>query len=452
MLSALESVPWSVLYALDLLAIGSFFFSYYRQCYRKGYRIDFWHVQLFFACILPNMILLPFARNELNEIVLGRDTYEVMRLIPVVFLITLCGYFAILAGGALWRVRIGMGLRKTAVRVLEAVPRCSLMLMSSKSVLVFQTAFCLVLQLLILALYFSQAGFGFDLRSFTFANPGWRPVALLISNYSVIIASHCLARYSEKKERGLLYCTLLLTFGLLFFGARSNLVSIYLNVLICYFVRLRGRISLFRLVTVIVFIVAGGFYLGSLRAGLYSPGEFFATFVFLILYGNTFSDLRDFAWVFSNWNHVFWAGRSYLAALLSFLPRAVSEFRDTWALGVLTGSTVGFDPQAHPGLRPGVFGEGFFNFGLLGVVSIGLMLGVVARRVDIDVKRALAGPRPSMMKAFASTMLLTVSGALAITSGFSGLYVLAGVCLFSYFCLTIQRFFHPQRISIQSAD
>jgi hypothetical protein len=173
---------------------------------------------------------------------------------------------------------------------------------------------------------------------------------------------------------------------------------------------------------------------------------------FLLFYGNNFSDLRDFAWVYSAWDHVFWAGKTYLAAILAFVPRFASQFRDTWGLGVATASTVGFDPQVHPGLRPGVFGEGFFNFGLIGVVAVGLMLGIILRRVDSDVKRAFASPRPSMMKAFASTMLLDVAGSFAVSAGFSSLYVLAGVCCFSWFCLSIQRMFKAGQVLVEGVE
>jgi hypothetical protein len=50
---------------------------------------------------------------------------------------------------------------------------------------------------------------------------------------------------------------------------------------------------------------------------------------------------------------VFWGGKTYLAALTSFVPRFASSFQDTWGLGAATGATVGFDPHVHPGLRPG---------------------------------------------------------------------------------------------------
>jgi oligosaccharide repeat unit polymerase len=446
------SIPWSLLYILDGFAIALFAVSYYRNCYLRGYRLDFWHTNLFLLCILPNMIMLPFARSELNGIVLGNDMDAVIAVLPIIFLITLLGYLAVLAGGGLWRLQSGVGMRNAALRVMDVVPRCSMMVMSSRSVLMFQSGLCFSLQLVILGIYFSQSGFGFNLRSFTFANPTYRPVALLISNYSIIIASHCLARYTDSKERSLLACTLLLTFGLVFFGARSSLLSIYIGVLLCYLVKLRGRVSILKIVSLVAVIILVGFYLGNVRAGQYSPAEFFASFLFLLFYGENFADLRDFAWVYSAWDHVFWAGKTYLAASISFIPRFASQFRDTWGLGAVTSSMVGFDPQLHPGLRPGAFGESFFNFGLFGVVAVGLILGVVSRRVDTDVKRALAAPQPSMRKAFASSMLLTVTGSVAVSAGFSGLYVLAGIYFFSWSCLCVQRMFRPARILIDHAD
>src|SRR6185437_9988761 len=296
---AMTALPWNALFALDAVLFVLFAFSYYFKCYRKGYRLDFWYAQLFLLCVLPNMIMLPFARSRLNVIVLGKDMDAVIAALPVVFLVTLVGYFAVLLGGGLWRLQLGMGARNAANRVLDVVPQCSMMLMSSRSVLVFQSALCLLLQFLILAFYFSRSGFAFDLRSYTFANPELRPVALLISNYSVIIASHCLARYVDRKERILLACTLLLTFGLAFFGARGNLLSIYLSVLLCYVVKLRRKISLLRIVAVGAFIMAFAFYLGNARNGEYSLSGLFGSLVFLVFYGNTFSDLRDFAWVYS---------------------------------------------------------------------------------------------------------------------------------------------------------
>ena len=430
-------MSWNVLYAIDGFAILTFGISYFRNCYRRGYRIDIWHTQLFFVCVFPNMILLPFTGNELNRVVLGADFDAVVAALPAVFLITVVGYFAMLAGGALWGLQSGAGLRKALMPVMEFVPKCSLMLMSSRSLLIGQSLFCLLLQVLILSIYFVNNGLGFDLRQYTFAHPAMRPFAQIVAGYSVILASHCLARYVDRKEKTLLVCLLLLSFGLIFFGARSFLLAIFINVLMCYFVRLRDRLKLLWFSTIVFFLVAFGFYLGNVRGGEYSLVQLFGSLVFLLLYGNNFSDLRDFAWVYSAWDHAFWAGRTYLAAVTAFVPRVASEFRDTWGLGVATDLTVGLDPEVHPGLRPGSFGEAYFNFGLLGVLAVGLLLGILSRRVDLDTKNALARSHPSMMRAFASTMLLQVAAWVAISVNLSGFYVLCGIYLFSWVCLQV---------------
>jgi oligosaccharide repeat unit polymerase len=444
-------MSWNILYVLDCFAVGLFAVSYYRNCYRRGYRIDFWHAQLFLMCVFPNMLMLLVARNELNRLVLGQNFAAVVAVIPSVFLLTLLGYLAILFGGSLWRLQLGLGIRNATIRLLDVVPQCSMMFMSSRSILVFQALLCLVLQILILSIYFAKSGFGFDLREYTFVNPTLRPVALVISSYSIVVASHCLARYIDTKERILLICTLLLTVGMVFFGARSNILSIYINILLCYLVRLRDKISLFRLTIMIAIIIMIALYLGNVRGGNYSLSAFFSLLVAVLLFGNTFSDLRDFGWVYAFWDHKFWIGKTYLAALTAFVPRFASEFRDKWGTGAATAITLGLDPHVHPGVRPGAFGESYFNFGLSGVVIVGLAIGVIFRRVDIDVKRAMTAPQPSMRKAFASTMLLNVAGIIAISANSSGFFVLGGIYLFSWLCLSALRLIQPRYISLVDA-
>jgi hypothetical protein len=48
-------------------------------------------------------------------------------------------------------------------------------------------------------------------------------------------------------------------------------------------------------------------------------------------------------------------------------------------------------------------------------------------------------------------MLLGIAGAFAVSAGFSGIYVLAGVYLFSWLCLAVQRMFEPQRVLVTGA-
>ena len=431
-------MSWNWLYVLDACTIGLFAISYYLNCYCKGYRADFWHAQLLFFCVVPYMIMLPFTRNELNALVVGRDFAGFVAAVPIVFPMTIVGFLAIYLGGSLWSFQFGVGARKALIHLLDTGPRCSLMLMSSRTVLVLLSLLCFTSQAGMLALYFDSSGFGFDLRAYTFAHPAIRPIAQIIALSSVVIASHCLARYVERKEKVLLVCTFLLTLGLVFFGQRGNLALVYMNVALCYLVQRRSRISLFRIISWTAALVGIVFYLGNVRAGQYSLTEFFASIAFLAFYGNNFCDLRDFAWMYSDWNHKFWLGKTYLAGLATFVPRGASAFRGMWSFGIATDWTVGLDTQLHPGLKPGQFGEAFFNFGWPGVIAVGLIFGIILRRVDTDVKAALQPPRPSMMKAFASTMLISVAVCFVTSLALPALYALCGVYLLAWFLLRAQ--------------
>lgn len=437
---------WSAVYLVDFLALLSFAVSYYRGCYAKGYSVDIWHSYIFLFCVLPNMLMLPFAAGEQNVVVLGRDYPDVAATVPLVFLITMLGYGAMLLGGSIWRFRSGLGLRNTAIEILDVFPNCSLMLMSSRSLLVLQAIICVGMQACILLLHFSQDGVDFDLRGYGFAHPTLRPIIQIIVFYSTMIASHCFARYLNRKEASLLACTLVLSLALVFFGSRAALLVIYLNAVICLLIRRGRRVSLLKLTLFSALVLVVAFYLGSVRAGSYSIGNFIAAALFLLLYGNNFSDLRDFAWVYSHWDHTFWLGKTYLAALTAFVPRFASSFRDTWGLGVATSGTVGLDTTVHPGLRPSAFGEGYFNFGVVGVLVVGILMGAILRRVDIDTKRIIKSKDASLEGAFASTMLINVATAVAISTVSSTLYVMAGVYFVTWILLRVLRdFTMPKR-------
>ena len=438
-------MSWNTLYLLDVLAIAHFSFSYYRNCYRKGYRIDFWHFSLVMIAVLPTMIMLPFSTNPLNGLVLGTNFARVVAVLPQVFLISLLGYVSVVVGGEVWQLRMGLGLRRAAARVLDVLPNCSLMLMSSRSVLVFHTLVCLSLQAGILAVYFASHGFGFDLRAYTFAHPALRPVAQMASFYSILVASHALARYIDKRERVLLACTLGLTLGLVFFGSRSNLLQIYLNTAVCYMIWLGRRVNLLQITVVGCSVILIAIYMGAVRAGRYSLSEFFAGLLVLLLFGDNFSDLRDFGWVYARWDHVFWGGKTYLAALTAFVPRFASEFRDRWGLGAATALTVGFDPHEHPGLRPGSFGESYLNFGVPGVIIVGLLAGLVLRYMDVETKLALRSSEPSMRKAIAATMVANLLGCLLLSVNTSQVYVLLILYAFTWLCLSVQRMIQGAR-------
>lgn len=168
-------------------------------------------------------------------------------------------------------------------------------------------------------------------------------------------------------------------------GNRAGLIAIASLVIALWIygrglgrVRSRTRISL----VLLLGLAAAGLFLSSLRGEL---GFNLASALEDALYGNTFSDIRDGAFVLWGWQTRFdkepLGGMTYLAASLSFLPSSVSDFRQEWSWGFFSTSTL-FGWSDHFGLRGGWFLESYINFGLTGVVAVALIVGLILGHVE----------------------------------------------------------------------
>jgi hypothetical protein len=151
-----------------------------------------------------------------------------------------------------------------------------------------------------------------------------------------------------------------------------------------------------------------------------------------MVYGNNFSDIRDFAWILSYWDHQYLLGKSYVAAILSFVPRSLSNFREAWSISVYTDFLVGFDPTEHAGLRPGKFGESYLNFGLYGVVAIGFLGGYILRFVDTRMKAVARSKTDNLIEMYSYTFLPILLFQLYITASFWTFYVLVSMVVAGY--------------------
>lgn len=92
--------------------------------------------------------------------------------------------------------------------------------------------------------------------------------------------------------------------------------------------------------------------------------------------GNNFSDLRDFSWILSKFNGEFYLGKTLLADILGFLPSSVLPFREEFTIGRVTNVIVGLPTDTHFGLRASNFGVWYLNFGWVGVIIEGFILGI----------------------------------------------------------------------------
>jgi oligosaccharide repeat unit polymerase len=174
------------------------------------------------------------------------------------------------------------------------------------------------------------------------------------------------------------------------------------------------------------------FYLGDLRVGQTDITATASRFGFHFFYGNNFSDLRDFAWVLAYWDGELLGGRTQLAGVLGFIPSVLSSFRTEWSWGRVSTEMVGVGTReatsVHPGLRPGLFGEVYMNFGIVGAIVGGLLLGYVVARLYAATRDAVERYEPAQARLviLAALVGLSLFANLYFTGGFAGLYVVAG--------------------------
>jgi oligosaccharide repeat unit polymerase len=351
--------------------------------------MDLWHFTLFFN-VLTIHILLPFCRSDLNIFALGPALLRRTQAhVTEAYLISAFGYVCLLVGGSLWRIHLGVGLREGFSRLVEIPTRGSLLLLRSKGLLVTHGIVATVMLTTFILYCFKSSGFGFGVSKILLTNPALRPLAQFINFYSVLIASYCAVRLKEYRERSMMLIVAAISIGILIYGSRNALLSIFMLTIIVSFIQMRERLRL-------IWLALGGFsafclafLLNVLHSGKFSPGSVVLEFVMSTFYGNSFSDTRDFATVLSFWDGSHFWGKTYIAGLIAFVPRFMSSFRDIWSLGVVTATMAGFSPTEHAGLRIGVFGEAYLNFGLVGVLLLGLFIGGILRLMDLRMKQSV---------------------------------------------------------------
>lgn len=374
----------------NLVAISfviHFCWSYYWNCYRKGYTLDVWHSSLLFNVFIIH-VMLPFSRSNLNVISIPYQLKRTQAHVDEAYLISALGYAALLVGGSLWRVELGLGIRRAFDRFVELPARASFFLLNSRPLLLLSGAFGLIMMAGVLLTYFATAGFGFNLRALLLVSPRLRPFAQFSAFYCVMIASYCFDRFFQLREKLMLVISLLMVCGFVFYGERGNIFAIPVGAIYVSLIRFGRRIRLYWVCAGAAGTMLLVFVLDALREPNFSMSTVVGRLLFNIFFGNSFSDTRDFALVLSYWPGHFYYGLTYLAGVISFVPRFLSSFRDTWALGVVTATMAGLSPKEHPGLRVGLFGESYLNFGLLGVVVLGLLTGAVTRLIDSRMKQA----------------------------------------------------------------
>lgn len=414
------------IFAIDILLAIHFIYFWYVNYKRWGWKIDFWQLTMIRLFLFPLIILYPFIGSFKNQFYTSPAGFKILDpYLDKAYLLTLTGYISIYIGRYLYNLFRKRNLLDSFFNPIEKVIEKNIKNINSVTLI---NVIALLLFALIIYLQLGENNL-FDPRGYFLRDGRIRPLYnLLLIFYPLAIAFTGVRLMNQPSGGRKLYFLFLLILSL-FLGTRMGLMEplMWLFVIlgmykIKYFTL--KKIALFGLV-----FIYSAFILLMLRSGNFST-----TFFKEVFYGNSFSDVRDFALLLGSWDGNFLQGKTYLAGLISFIPRELSEFREAWALGKFTARITNYNPATFPGFRPGYFGEVFFNFGVTGVVFLGIISGYILRYLDVKMKESIKNG--DTVQAYARTFPFLVISALSISLGFTVLYVFA---LINFLCFIFRK-------------
>ncbi len=406
---------------LDLLLLFHFCLHWYFSAKRSGWKIDFWHAILFLGVFQSTLILYPFSASIYNiKSTLGLIE-KISPFVDKAFLISALGYVCIWLGKYTYDMSRGqfpfIALCQLA-RPLYQLFEKNVKSKRSFLGLVFG-AFCL--GAIVLSVQFANGEF-FNGRRFFLSSPEFRPFFNVVISIFPVAILFCSLRFVQFRERGAAAWLCILCAMALFFGVRSIVLGGVVGVLMLRAFVKQGRVSLRKCALVLMSLFLAAVILSHFREDSYDLMSSVASLCFNFFYGNNFSDTRDFAWILAFWDGEYLYGRSYLAAICSFIPRSLSAFREVWSVSMYTNALTGFSSDLMPGLRPGLFGESYLNFGLLGVSLFGWLFGFILRYVDVKIKECIFLSK-DLIQGYCHVVIFSLISSLAMTAGIWAFYI-----------------------------
>ncbi|AXE16419.1 hypothetical protein DR864_01085 [Runella rosea] len=419
---------------ISFLVFLQFLYSWYYKCYKQGFKIDYWHFYIFYNYIFVIFFMYPFAASYLNGIAMGGRMDMIKEKVDDAFLITLTGYISIILANYLFSLNVFSTFNRTIIKINNWGGQLLFETMSNKKYIYLCISFLLFFTVLGLVYSFSRFGFSFKIRNDYLAIPEIRPIFNFWTSFYNVFIPILIIIYIQKKAKMTLLVVILLSIFATFTGNRSTVFFTALNGIIFYLIHLRHKLKLRKLSLWAFGLANSVFLLGLLRdGGREYEIENLGFFTYSFLYGNNFSDLRDFAYILSFWDENLLYGKSYLAAFISFIPRYISDFRNTYAISAYTNNFLGYEDGTHGGIRGGPFFESYLNFGIIGVVVIGFLWGSALSIVSKQIKTELVKSTPNFMKSYSYSFLFISANAIILTANFWQYYVFIGFIILGSF-------------------
>ena len=421
MIDYLNALPhWHVL--VSGLVVLYFCQSYYRYCLAKGVPIDLYHGLLFMKLVFPMFIMSLFAYDMRNTIFIGNASVYLQPYLGEAFGATALGaviVFFVSSNLVLKNFPLKLPwLRKQAELFSELVRQPSITIFHGCAAIVGVAA----VEAYLIAHFGASA---FDLKTSALGAEDIRPLSnFFVMSYGPIAMYALLVCWLKFRVRSAVIVALLLIALESVSGARGAMLGPVFTIGLVWAGRRKGQVKTSSMLIAVALL---GTTVIAVEAAKGKSGDVTATD--RILYGNDFSDVRDFAHILSKWDRHKLYGKTYVAGLLGFIPRTLMPFRQQYAFATYFNEVVGFKKDSHGGLRPGPFGEAYLNFGIPGVVVMGVIQGLIFGFLRSRLDRLRELQVYDMRVLVSQTAALYVLEAITVTSAVWTFYVFVVVSL-----------------------
>lgn len=413
---------------IDIFLLVFFLVDWYSHYRRTGAYIDYWYYNTFLSFFVPVLIMYPFTSSPLNVFtVLGyNNLYVIERFTSEAYIVTVVGFASAYLGRYLFDNFKPIAAIENIIALFSNTLGKAYIAVTNNTKVARTFALGYITTLLCFIFLMALTGQLRNPREFFMLNRQYGPIyTLILSTFDItfIIVSTRALQLKKKYDKLLLAGLTILGF---FLGVRAPIILGGLSFGVLYVITYKkGYIPLtkiaFFIVVILILVMALAFFRNSGKMDEFDLNIAMLSFLPEIFYGNTFSDLRDFSWVIGYWDREYYWGLSYLAAFLSFIPSWILPIRDIYGIGKITVRAAGLDTTTHPGLRMGMFGEMYINFGIVGVIIFGFFWGYVFRRLDkLTKKYASSG---NVFKATSVLVYSSFISYLPVTAGFWGFYI-----------------------------
>lgn len=398
-------------YIIILLVIVHLCFYAYKLRKKEGVVIDVWLFNIITSNIIWYFLMYPVAGSELNIISTGKAIYKIQDYVDFAFLVVVVGYFFMWVGKYYYLKKHCNSIQ--LVSKYEYYTRLNIESRDGRLLLLL-----LFLPFILYVFYIGLTHLGQDVRKIVGSNGSTRVAYnIAYSIYPFIMGVYGILFFQYRKLFYVIFFLILFLLSFLF-STRGLAFGTLCQLLLFYIIYKGRHLSYFKMIIMGLFVLFGVISFQLLRTYATEStimGEF--------LYGNTFCDLRDLAWILSGWDEKLLYGKTYVAGILSFMPSSLLDFRTEWSFGRVSLRIADVEvTQFHGGLRGTIYGESFLNFGWLGVVMFSIVYGYFMESINQKVLYYIRHRK--MVNAYSSFLFSKIAFCMMISSGFFTLYVL----------------------------